>query len=42
MLQDGNTALMYAAWRGPEEIVDLLIENKADINQKGSVSFVLS
>jgi ankyrin repeat protein len=36
--QDGVTGLMMAAQSGSEKIVELLIENKADVNAVAKVS----
>merc|ERR1711871_894112 len=33
-LQDGRTALIYAAVSGQEEVVAFLLEHKADVNQQ--------
>jgi ankyrin repeat protein len=30
--EDGRTALYYAAWKGHNEVVSLLVESHADIN----------
>ena len=32
----GETALMYAAWRGHSQIVQLLLEYRADVTLKNS------
>lgn len=37
LLQEGDTALILAAEGGHEELVDLLLQKNADINQKGKV-----
>ena len=37
-IQDGWTALIYAAWKGHSDIVEILLRNKADINIRANVS----
>ena len=39
-MQWGETALMYAAGQGDEEILDLLIKHNADVIKKDRVSFI--
>ena len=36
---DGDTALLIACWRGNKEIVELLIENGADVNYETDAYF---
>ena len=41
----GETALMYAAWRGHSEIVKLLLEHRADAalkNRQGDTALTLA
>ena len=43
--RSGETALMYAAWRGHASIVRLLLENRADVtlkNRQGSTALTLA
>ena len=37
-LQDGDTPLSWASYKGHTETVKFLVENKADINAKDKVS----
>lgn len=37
MTQDGYTALMYATLMGHFEVVDVLVEHKADVNVQDEV-----
>ena len=39
-VQDGRTALYYAAWKGHNEVVSLLVEAHADINLPRKVMLV--
>ena len=41
MFQDGWTALMKAAENGEKEMVEMLIEVKADMNTQNKVSVLL-
>ncbi|MYK20012.1 ankyrin repeat domain-containing protein, partial [Candidatus Poribacteria bacterium] len=43
--RSGETALMYAAWRGLPDIVQLLLEQRADIslkNRQGNTALTLA
>ena len=37
MLQDGDTALHDAAWRGKVEVIDLLVKHGAAVDIRGKV-----
>ena len=42
MLQDGTTALLLASKNGQQDIVELILSNKAEVSAKDEVSSLYS